>query len=172
MNRAELLFGESDLAGALGAAREAESIIRERGEEGGLHGVLLNIAAYLLALSRFEEASTAAREGLELALRADVALRVAMAIGHLGHVAAETGHTETAARLLGYADTVYRTTGNAREPTEQRGYDRALDLIRRALAEDRISTLMMQGAEMEQDAAVGEALAVPLPPASHAPRFA
>jgi predicted ATPase/class 3 adenylate cyclase len=165
LNRAELLFAEGEVVGALAAAREAEPIFRKSGAGMNLSSALQNAAAYLLALARFDEAWAAAKESLELALRADVADYFANAIGHLAHLAAETGDPARAARLLGYSDTVYRKIGDVRELTEQRGYDRALELIRAALSDDRIRALMAEGAAMEQDAAVAEAMAIPRPPA-------
>lgn len=162
--RAELLFSEGDLAGALACAREAEIIYRERCDDSILTTTLLNLAAYLLALTRLDEAWAASREALELALRADLHVAV-VSIGHLAQVAAETGDAVRATRLLGYAEADYTKSGNARELTEQRGYDRALELIRATLMEDRIRALMAEGAAMEQDAAVAEALAIPQPPA-------
>lgn len=171
-SRAEFFYGDSDHAAALACAREAETILRERGAEGDLSIVLLNAAAYLLALGRLEEAWAAARESLELALRTDVALYVAVAIGHLAHLTAETGDPARAARLLGYADAVYKRNGNAREPTEQRGYDRAVELIRAALPEERLRALMAEGAPMDQEAAAAEAMAIPQPPASQASQSA
>ncbi len=172
LNRAELFFAEGDVAGALASAREAEPIFRECGAGMNLSSALQNAAAYLLALARFDEAWAAARESLELALRADVADYFANAIGHLAHVAAETCDSARAARLLGYSDAVYRKIGDVRELTEQRGYDRALELIRSMLPEDRIRLLMAEGAAMEQAAAVVEAMAIPQPPTSGAPSTA
>jgi predicted ATPase len=162
-NRAEFLFAENDLAGALESAHESEAILRERGAEFNLSLVRQNAAAYYLASARFDEAWSAARESLELALRADDTQRAAVAIGHLAHLAAETSHPEQATRLLGYADASDRRSGSAREPTEQRGYDRALELIRAALPEDRIRALLAEGAAMGADAAAAEAMAIPQP---------
>ncbi len=166
LGRAEMLFVEGDFAGALAGAHAAEAIFRECGASMNLSSVLQNAAAYLLALTRFDEAWAAARESLELALPADLADFSANAIGHFAHLAAETGDPVRAARLLGYSDAVYVRIGDVREPTEQRGYDRALERIRTTLAEDRIRALMAEGAAMEQDAAVAEAMAIPQPPAS------
>jgi predicted ATPase/class 3 adenylate cyclase len=164
-NKAELLFAEGDLEGALECAREAEVVYRERGAAGDLSAALLNAAAYLLALTRLDEAWTAARESLELALREDSAL-AALSLGHLAHIAAGTGNPVPAARLFGYVDAAFAKSGNVREPTEQQGYDRALELIRATLPEDRIRALMTEGAAMERAAAVAEAMAIPQPHAS------
>lgn len=170
-SKAELLSAGGDLVGALACAREAEVVYRERDAVGDLSAALLNAAAYLLMLARFDEAWSAARESLELALREDSGLAV-LSLGHLAQVAAETGDSVRAARLLGYADAAYGKGGKVRELTEQRGYDRALELIRAALSDDRIRALMAEGAAMERDAAVAEAMSIPQPPASGAPRTA
>jgi predicted ATPase len=166
VNRAEFLFADGDLEGALACVREAETIYRKRTDESGLTQSLLNKAAYLLALERFDEAWTAAREGLGLALRVDQAFAVTVGIAHLAHLAAESGDPVRAARMLGYCDAVYLKLGNIREPTEQQSYGRTLELIHAALPEERMSALTNEGAAMEQDAAAIEAMAVPQPPAS------
>ncbi len=164
--RAEMLFAEGDPVGALAGVRESEAIFRESAAELNLTSALQNAAAYLLALRRFDEAWAAARESLVLARHADVADYFANAIGHLAQVAAETADSVRAARLLGYSDAVYGTIGDAREATEQRGYARALDLIRAVLPENRIAALMAQGAALEQDTAFAEAMAIAQPAAS------
>ena len=169
-NFAEFLYAQGDVVGALAAVREAESVWRERSAENNLAFALLNAAAYLLVLGYWDEAWESAREALKLTVRMDYAQAVAIAIGHLAQVAAETGDATRAARLLGSVDAAYAKRGNAREPTEQHGYDRALDLIRTLLPEDRIATLLDEGAALEQDVAVAEALAIPQPRASQAPR--
>jgi hypothetical protein len=114
-------------------------------------------------MHRFNEAWENAREGLELALRLDAAMPTAWAIGHLAEVAAETGDPTPASLLLGYCDAAYRKTGSRREPTEQRGYDRTMLLIRGALGEEQITALMAEGGRTETGAAAEQALAVPCP---------
>jgi predicted ATPase len=163
LHRAEFLFGEGDLTGALAGVREAQSFFRERRSDSALCGALLNEAAYLLALKRLDEAWECAREGLELACRVENSIAAAWALGHLAELAAETGDVERAARLLGRTDAAYHETGSAREPTEQRGYDRALECIGTSLPQARIDALMAEGALMGPDAAVAEALAISKP---------
>ena len=162
-NRAEFLFAEGDFGSALSGARAAASVFRLRGEVGNLSVALRCAAACLLAAGHPDQAWGFARESLELALQADDKLRVAISIGHLAHLVAESGGYAQAARLLGYADDAYCKNGNVRMPTEQRGYDRALDLIRTNETEDRILRLMSDGAALEQDAAVAEAMAISQP---------
>ncbi|HTV75346.1 MAG TPA: adenylate/guanylate cyclase domain-containing protein [Candidatus Acidoferrales bacterium] len=171
-NWGELFFADGDPEGALARSREAERIHRGSGMESSLGADLANAAAYLLALERLAEAWVAARESLELMVRANIASYVAFAVGHLAHIAAETLDAQRAARLLGYADATYARAGLSREPTEERGYKRSIALIRAALSEDHIKTLMAEGAMMDQDAAVAEALAVPPPSSSLASQSA
>jgi tetratricopeptide (TPR) repeat protein len=163
LHRAEFLFSEGDLAAALDGVREAEAIFRERNADSGLCVSVLNATAYMLALSRLDDGWTFAREGLELSLRSGNTMSSGWAIGHLAHVAAETGDATRAARLLGYVEEAYRKTGSAREPTEQRGYERALALIRANLPEERIAVLTAEGTALDQDGATAEAMAVARP---------
>lgn len=158
-NRAEFLFAEDDIEGALDGARESETILRERGEKLNVALVLQNKAAYLLALGRFDDAAAAARESLMLARSDGEKHRMAVAIGHLAQLEAEIGDPHKAARLIGYVDEEYRKTSSAREQTERRGYSRAIELIRQALPEDQMLALMREGAVMQIDTAVAEALA-------------
>jgi len=163
LHRAEFLFAQDDLAGALDGVREAEVIFRARNADSGLCVSVLNATAYMLALGRLDDGWAFAREGLELSRRLDNEMSGAWAIGHLSHVAAETGDVVQAARLLGYVDEAYRKTGSAREPTEQRGYERALTVIREALPEERFEALLAEGATLDQAAAAAEALVIPQP---------
>lgn len=163
LHRAEFLFSLGDSVDALKQIHEAEAVFRARRADTGLCISLGNAAAYLLALHRFGEAWESAREALDLALRADNAMSGAFAIGHLAEVSAETGDVERAARLLGHVNEAYKETGSAREPTEQRGYDRTMQLVRAALEDDRISALLSEGAAMPREMAAVEAMSIPQP---------
>ncbi len=160
--RAEYLFSADDPDGALESVREAESVYRARNAFSGLCVSVLNAAAYLIALARHEEARQCAREGLELSQRHGITMPGVWAIGHLARLAAEHGDAEPAARLLGYTDAAYQRTGTAREPTEQRGYERTLELIGAQLPQERVVALMSEGALLEHGNAVAEANAVSL----------
>jgi predicted ATPase/class 3 adenylate cyclase len=160
--RAEILFAAGDGARALECVREAGAIYRERRNEFWLNTALLNEAAYLVAENDLDGAWSAAREALQLAQRREDAFGAAVAIGHLARVAAESDAAH-AARLLGFVDAAYARVGSLREPTERRGYDRSLELIRAAAPEDRIAALMAEGAALSQQAAAEEALTIPKP---------
>ncbi len=160
---AECLFAQGKVVEALAGAREAEATFRAHDADWSLVDALLNGAAYLLALGRWDEALANARESLELAQRIDRQQLVARAIGHLAHVDAETDDVERATRLLGWVDASNRRTASASEPTEQRGLDRVLELARAVLPEDRIDALLVEGAALDQGAAIAQAMGVASP---------
>ena len=160
--RAELLFSGGQTGEALLCVREAKSIFRERANESWLGYALLNECAYLVVENDVSASWTAAREAMQLAQRREDAFTAAVAIGHLARVAAEVD-SALATRLLGFVDAAYARVGSLREPTEQRGYDRALELIRAALSEERVTALMAEGALLSPQAAAEDALAIPRP---------
>jgi predicted ATPase/class 3 adenylate cyclase len=162
-NLAEVRFAEGDIRGALESSREAEEMARQSGSEYQLMYGALNMAAYLLALDERPEAWARAREALDLALRREASIVAGMVLGHLAELAALMGRYESAARLIGYVNDVYGRQGGVREMTEQRGYDRAMEILRVTLTEERLSSLMAAGAAMDEAAAVAEARAIPSP---------
>ena len=163
LHRAEFHFAQSEHALAMACVREAESVFRSRRYDTGRCITLLNGCAYLLAMEQLEDAWTRAREGLEIACRLDNEMAMAWAIGHLAEIAAHGGHARVAARLLGRADAIYAKTGSAREPTEQRGYDRALQMLRAEFSTIELDALMNEGANVHRDILVHEAMAIPQP---------
>jgi predicted ATPase/class 3 adenylate cyclase len=159
LNAAELEFRIGNAAQAL----ELVSAIRAEGH--GLHTFLnvtlspLNSAAYKIALGDIAGARIDAREGLRLARGADSFL-TANAIQHLATVAVRSGDARRGARLRGYADAWYRSEGVEREPTEARTYEILMTALREQLTDAEIEALAAEGAQMSEDQAVAEALAV------------
>lgn len=159
--RAELYFAEGETAKAIECAREAEHVFRERRDEGALFcTALLNLAAYRIAEGELTEAWPAAREALELAQRRDDAFIIAVGAAHAARLGAERGDVESAARLTGFVDASYERMGAVREPTEKKSYDRTIELLESALPGERLASLRAEGAALDQDAAVAEALLV------------
>ncbi len=159
---AELDFCQGDADAAIVHSRAAELALRAADAEGFLPAVIVNRAAYLLALGQFDEAMFACRQAVKSALTSGAAGTIVMAVGHVAHVAAERGNLARAASLLGYVNMEYDTTiqTSKRENTEQIGYDRTIALIRAALPEERISALMAEGAAMGQAAALAQVAAL------------
>ncbi len=164
-NRAQVLFDDDDLDGALAAAREAVLLYRERVHESGLCNTLNNTAAYQLAAGAHAQAWEAAREALEIASRLGDVAQSLWAIGHLAHLAAVSGALERAVELVAYVDATLSSVAMTREPAEQRGCDAAMNLARTALLESDIVRLRAKGASMSADAALAEAMRVAKPPA-------
>jgi tetratricopeptide (TPR) repeat protein len=164
MNMAEVQFASGDTGGALQSVDEALALALEAG--GVQHTVMvchLNSASYLITLGRTTEAYERARAALEIALRLKRALISAIAIGHLGQIAARFGDYERAARLIGFVDAAYQSRGIVREHTEAAGYNAAMDSIAGGLSEERRDALFAEGAKLSQDAAVKLAMEFALP---------
>jgi predicted ATPase/Tfp pilus assembly protein PilF len=157
-NLAELEFANGHPEQALQFLSEALEIVRlgKNASDIAIHYV--NTAAYRLALGELDGAREAAREALRAARQARDELVIAVALQHLGLLAARSGDGRRAATLLGYVDARYAELGNKREITEQWGYDELLVALREVLKEDEIAQLSAEGATWSEDRAVEEAL--------------
>src|SRR5215469_13121661 len=90
-----------------------------------------NLAAYLVALGRYDEARRYATEALDISGRFRFAAQQAWALQHLAALAALSPCAEhkrseqlsRAATLMGFVDARYASMGGALEPTDQREYD-------------------------------------------------
>jgi hypothetical protein len=130
---------------------------------------LLNVAAYLVALARYDEAQSHTREALTLARGQQLAVAVLWALQHLAAIGAlrQCDDPSTAlvkrmrsARLLGYVDSRFATLETIREYTEQQEYDKIRAALHESLGLDELISLMNQGGEWNEDEAVAEALLV------------
>ena len=61
-------------------------------------------------------------------------------------------------RLAGYIDVRIAALGTVRQATEQIEYDRMLDILANTFDADELQTLMADGAAMDEDRAIEEAL--------------
>lgn len=137
------------LVGATSGVRGDYQAINARG----------NAAAYRLALGDVGAARLYARDALALA-RGAYPLGVAVAIQHLATVAAQSGDPLRAARLRGYADAWHRSEEYEREPTERHTYEILMTTLREKLTDAEIEALGAEGAQLSEEQAVAEALAV------------
>jgi predicted ATPase/class 3 adenylate cyclase len=167
LSLAETEFGAGDAATALALANEALSASRAFTNTYLVANGLCNVSAYLVALERYEEARTAAREGLAAARDAQFAVPAAFTLQHLAAVAALQGNgaapreeRERAARLLGYVDAQLAALESLREYTEQQEYDAILPVLRDALGAGECTRLMAEGRTWSEDQAVAEALLI------------
>ena len=121
-----------------------------------------NLAGYLLALQRIDEAEEAAKASIrEIQSVGGRPNYIAWALEHLAVVAAERRQFELAARLLGHLDRWYDThTDFYRDLNEQKSCLRTRALLAAALSDKERERLMSQGALWSEAKATEEALAI------------
>ena len=154
LNLAEFEFAAGDPEAALRLARESIETYREYHFTFGLCGVLSNMAAYAVALRRFDEARGYAREALVLARDGGFDLQFAWVSQHLAAIAAFQHHDRMrAARTLGFVDARLFELERRRGFTEQREYDVLSHLLRKELGEE-LDVLMREGAHWSKDQAL------------------
>jgi hypothetical protein len=107
-----------------------------------------NLAVYLLALHRDEEARAMARAAVFDAREAGDGGTAACAIQHLAAMMAHAD-ARTAARLLGYVDGVF-AAGYRRENTERYTHARLLSTLREQLRDEEIGALAREGMAMSE----------------------
>jgi predicted ATPase/class 3 adenylate cyclase len=167
-NLAEGEFRGGDAAAALRLAGEALAADRKFNNMRNVATDLCNIAAYLVALERYDEARTSACEGLAAARDTQLAVVLAFTLQHLAAVATLRPNVETpsreeharVARLLGYLDARLAALEAQREYTEQQEYDKMLPTLRDALGTDECAKLMNEGNTWSEDQAVAEAMLI------------
>ena len=147
---------------ALAAARAARSVLAEAHD-------LCNIAAYLIALGRYDEARVHARESIALGRDAHTEVAAIFSMQHLAAVAALRSHADPeqaradrsrAVRLLGYVEARAARLDARREYTEQREYDAMLPLLQETVGRDGFANLTREGRAWSEDRAIAEALLV------------
>ncbi len=168
-NLAEAEFHEGNAAEALRLENEALATYRTFNHKLGVAISLCNIAAYLIALERYEDACISARDGLAAARDTQWEAGVLWGLQHLAATAAlrpaddaehVRGDRLGAARLLGYVDARLDAIEALRQHTEQQEHDKMLTALRDALGENQLARLMAEGAAWSEDQAVAEALAI------------
>lgn len=159
LSMAELEFevGSVEQAVKLACAVQDET----NGPRTETHAILAraNEAAYRLALDDIAGARAAAREALRRG-RGAYEQAATIAIQHLATVAALSGDPRCGARLRGYVDAWFRSEGYQREPTERRIYEILTTALQERLNDAEIEALAAEGAQLSEDQAVAEALAI------------
>jgi predicted ATPase/class 3 adenylate cyclase len=164
-NLAEAEFHEGNAVEALRLENEALTTYRAFNHRLGAAISLGNIAAYLIALERYEEARISAQNGLAAARNAHWEAGVVWGLQHLAAAAAlwpadheepTRGDRVRAARLLGYVDARLNGLEALRQHTEQQEHDKMFAALRDALGEDQLEKLMAEGATWTEERAVAE----------------
>ena len=115
--------------------------------------------AYRIAVGDIPDARDAARDVLRLA-RGVQTYHATVTMQHLATIATLSGDACRGARLRGYVDASLRSQGAEREPTEQRMYGILLTALGRKLSVPEIESFAAEGAQLSEDQAVAEAMAV------------
>ncbi len=165
-NMAELEFRAGDHPAALQLASAA--LGSQRAQNGALFFAqgLCNIAAYLVALGRHDEARDRAAEALAAAADMHHPVLTAVALQHLAAAAVlqpgkDGSRTRLrrlrAARLLGCVDARLDALATRREFTEAQEYDRTIAALRDALGSETLADALAQGRQWCEEEAATEA---------------
>jgi diguanylate cyclase (GGDEF)-like protein len=162
-NRAEAEFSVGSVALAMELAERARTALRAAGQEQALAWNLCNMAAYLIAQDRWDEARATAREGLDRARERRMQVKIVWALQHLAAAAAlrtrePSDAHRCAAALLGFADRQLAALGAHRMHTERQEYERLVATLHLVLGEPETAALARRGAEWSEDRAIAEAL--------------
>ena len=166
---AEAEYRCGDAEAALRHAEESLEAVRALGRQRAEALILGNIAAYLIALDRYEPARVRGRSALTVAREVQSGASTAFALAHLGAVGALRPQADAvlaveerkrASRILGFVDERLTQLEIAREYTEQQEYDRALAALRSALDAATVEALLTEGRAWTEERAVAEALLV------------
>jgi len=117
-----------------------------------------NMAAYLFALGRIDEAYARLAEALKHARDGQAAIQLAFTLQHLAAVAAARGHLERSARVLGYVDARMNELGAVSEYTERQEREKVDAMLKAAFKEPDLAALRKEGAALNEDQAIEEAL--------------
>jgi non-specific serine/threonine protein kinase len=138
---AELEHQAGDAAAAARLGRQALTAERALNDLDAVTFDLCNLSAYLIALGRWEEARSHAREALSLALERQIASALVWALQHLAAISAlrpsrsaasANERRSLAARLIGFVDARLGALKLRRDFTEQTEYERILAALQGA----------------------------------------
>jgi predicted ATPase len=165
-NLAEVEFGSGQTEAALRYARSTLDGHLALGNQRAVAIDLFNMAAYLVALDRFEEARTAAVESLPTSRELGARMFVAVTLQHLAAIMAlDPAVDDDAARsrrqraqcLFGFVDERFAEFGSVREYTERQEYERVNAVLRASLGDEECERLAARGRGWSEDRAVAEA---------------
>ncbi len=160
---AEAEFRCGDGEAAVAAGQEGLKAARARRLESRVIAWLLtNLAAFNLALARYDEAREYAREALRLRHDAQIDIYVAFSLQHIAGVAAlrTPEYGRQAATVLGFVDGRLEQLEVTREYTEQLLYDRIVAALREGPEAAAFVDEMNAGRSLNEEGAVALALTV------------
>ncbi|MBV9439617.1 MAG: tetratricopeptide repeat protein [Candidatus Eremiobacteraeota bacterium] len=156
-------YRAGDATTALRLAGEALDAYAEWHEAPSIASTRSDIAAYLVALDRYDEALTHVREAIAPLRDAQRDVCLAFTLQHLAAILAlrpapsggrEPAERAEAARLLGYVEARVRALEGSRENAEQREYERTLARLTTELGAQHLERLREEGAAWNEERAV------------------
>jgi predicted ATPase len=157
-NLALLEFTRGDVQRAIQLGREAVAGSRALLQRDRLPRSLHNLAAYLLAANRLDEARPLAEEALSLLGGQTDAVHQIANLQMWALIAALEGRYLEGARLAGWVDAAYARAGSWRNPWEGESYERLLSLLRARLSEEELNVRAAEAAGWEAGEAMRFAL--------------
>ncbi len=165
---AEAEFRDGDALQAVRLVAETLAAERALNDLDALTFTLVNLAAYLVSLERWDDAILHAREALSLSLDRQITAATIWALQHLAAISALRSNDDVAAaledrrraaRLIGFVDSRIAELDMRREFTEQREYERARTAVENALGAEA-ADLMQEGRNWSEGRAADEGLLV------------
>lgn len=149
MNLAEMEFQLGEIESAVARARENLEDDSTRADAALLSLQRSNLAAYLIALNRFDEARSQGLGALQIACDSGSNVRAAIALQHVGATLAHAD-PKRAGQLLGHVESVFTANGYVREYAERYTHDRLVSTLRETLSPDDITKLAHEGAALTE----------------------
>ena len=166
--QAEAEFLAGDALKAVRLVEETLAAERALNDLDALTFPLVNLAAYLVSLDRWDDAILHAREALSLSLDRQITAATIWALHHLAaisalrpydDVAAALEDRRRAARLIGFVDSRIAELDMRRDFTEQTEYERARAAVEKALGAEA-ADLMREGGTWSEGLAANEGLLI------------
>lgn len=146
---AESAFWYADTRAAITCGHTLVHLLRKKGMGRYLSFALCNLAAYLLAENRIDEAKTCLDECSRSVLNETASWPLCV-LQHYAFLAALEGKPEEAAQLLGYVDRGFAEAPDGRQQTEQIIRDGLIALLNQHLNERTLARLFARGAELNR----------------------
>lgn len=162
---AEVEFAAGDATAALALAEEARGGHENTRNRRSAANDVSNMAAYSIALNRFEDARIQALEALAAARDVQSTVLTAYVLQHVAAAAAlrspdrhtDGSRRERAAMLLGFVNARLQALQAGREYTERQEYERMTEALRGALGEEKLAELLDLGAGWTEEGAAAVA---------------
>ena len=169
LNLAEAYFQAGEANAAIQIAGAAADASRGLGDEHATTDLLKNLARYLVAVDRYDDAKISLHESLHLSSHARGTTATARTLQHLATVAAlrpQDGDAPSeedrmkAAKIFGYTESRLSALGAKDDFAEQEERERLKTVLSGVLAPSLLAQLMELGASMSESQAIDEAMTI------------